>query len=78
MLIYIYDSFDKPYEKKYGRFLGDDTIGLRDDGLISAALGYNPYISKDVYSRKAWTAFWFAENFNKWMKALDYFLDAFD
>jgi len=51
---------------------------LRDDGLISAAIGFNPNISKDVYSRKAWTAFWFAENYNEWMKALDYFLDAFD
>jgi len=72
--IYIYDDFPD----SYGRFAWDDTIGLRDDGLISAAMGFNPNISKDVVTRKAMTAHYFTQNFDKWMKTLDYFLDAFD
>ena len=52
-------------------------FGIRDDGYISAGIGFNPNISKDVVTRKAMTAHYFTQNFDKWMKALEFFEDAF-
>ncbi len=80
-LIYIYTSpsslyqtDDLYYPKKNGYFfVCDSTIGIRDDGYISAAIGFNPYKDEDVVTRKAMTAHYFTDKVNNFMDFMKFF-----
>jgi len=68
---YIYDNFND----SYSWFAADDTIGFSKDGTISLAIGYNPYVSRDVWVRKNFLSYYIPENYEDWMDTMNFFME---